>query len=53
MSDLIYVLNRRTGRWDIFRTGEWGRYVTSVKTLHEAEEYVLADSCPDQVEEPA
>lgn len=53
VSRLIYVLNRRTGRWDLFRTGEHARFVTSVKTLAEAEAYVLADSCPDQVEEPA
>lgn len=51
MSKLVYTLNGSTGRWDLFRLGEHARFVTSVETLAEAEAYVLADGCLDQVEE--
>ena len=50
MSEYLIRHDKRTNRWSVFLTGEFARYVTSFDRLWKAENYVLAQTCPDEVE---
>lgn len=50
MTDLIILRNHRTARWDVFVTGEFGRWVGAFPTLLAAENYITRGVRPAEVE---